>query len=185
MTTDIVCTPEEVYDFWFVRCGRNEWFKSTADLDEEIRARFRATHLSLARSVTEDWRSSPESRLAAVIVLDQFPRNIYRATPLAFSTDGLALREAKMALAVGADQAVEGIHKTFFYMPFEHSEDLVEQDRSVALFTALGDEEFRDYALRHRQVIATYGRFPHRNGIVGRESSEAELAYLALPGSGF
>jgi len=90
-----------------------------------------------------------------------------------------------MALAVGADHALEGIQRTFFYMPFEHAEDLVEQDRSVVLFTALGDEEFRDYALRHRDVIATYGRFPHRNAIVGRESSEAELAYLALPGSGF
>jgi uncharacterized protein (DUF924 family) len=185
MNTDIVCTPDEVYDFWFVRCSRKEWFGSTAELDEEIRARFRATHLSLARSVTEEWRSTPESRLAAVIVLDQFPRNNYRATPLAFSTDGLALREPKMALSVGSDHAVEGIRRTFFYMPFEHAEDLVEQDRSVVLFTALGDEEFRDYALRHRDVIATYGRFPHRNAIVGRESSEAELAYLALPGSGF
>lgn len=185
MNTDIVCTPDEVYDFWFVRCSRKEWFSSTAELDEEIRARFRATHLSLARSVTEDWRSSPESRLAAVIVLDQFPRNIYRATPLAFATDGLALREAKLALTVGADRSLEGIKRTFLYMPFEHAEDLVEQDRSVALFAALGDEEFHDYALRHRAVIATYGRFPHRNGIVGRQSSEAELAYLARPGAGF
>lgn len=185
MSTDIVCTPEEVHDFWFVRCSRKEWFSSSVELDEEIRARFRATHLSLARSVTEEWRSSPESRLAAIIVLDQFPRNIYRATPLAFATDGLALREAKMALTVGADQAAEGILRTFFYMPFEHAEDLVEQDRSVALFAALGDEEFHDYALRHRAVIAAYGRFPHRNSIVGRESSDAELAYLAQPGSGF
>src|SRR4051812_28882296 len=109
MNTDSVCTPGEVYDFWFVRCSRKEWFSSTAELDEEIRARFRATHLSLALEVTEEWRSSPGSRLAAVIVLDQFPRNIYRATPLAFATDGLALREAKLALANGADQSVEGI----------------------------------------------------------------------------
>ena len=185
MNTDIICAPGEVYDFWFVRCSREQWFNSTAELDEEIRARFRATHLSLARSVTEEWRSSPENMLAAVIVLAQFPRNIYRGTPLAFSTDGLALREAKMALAAGADQAVESIRRAFFYMPFEHAEDLVEQDRSVVLFTALGDEEFRDYAVRHRDVIATYGRFPHRNAIVGRQSSDAELAYLALPGSGF
>jgi uncharacterized protein (DUF924 family) len=185
MNTDIVCTPSEVHDFWFVRCSRKDWFSSSAELDAEIRTRFAATHLALARNVPEEWRASPENRLAAVIVLDQFARNIYRATPLAFATDGLALREAKMALAAGADQAVEPIRRTFFYMPFEHAEDLAEQDRSVALFTALGDEEFHDYALRHRQVIATYGRFPHRNAIIGRESSEAERAYLALPGAGF
>ena len=185
MNTDIICAPGEVYDFWFVRCSREQWFNSTAELDEEIRARFRATHLSLARSVTEEWRSSPENMLAAVIVLDQFPRNIYRGTPLAFSTDGLALREAKMALAVGADQAIEGIRRIFFYMPFEHAEDLAEQDRAVALFRSLGLEEQIDYALRHRAVIAEYGHFPHRNVFLGRTSTEAEKDYLAQPDAGF
>jgi uncharacterized protein (DUF924 family) len=185
MNKDGVCTPDEVHEFWFVRCGRKEWFSKDIELDIEIRTRFAATHLSLARDVGEEWRASPEGRLAAIIVLDQFPRNIYRATPLAFATDGLALREAKLAVAAGADQAVEGIRRTFFYMPFEHSEDMAEQDRSVALFAALGDEEYHDYAIRHREVIATYGRFPHRNAIIGRPSSEAELGYLSRPGSGF
>ena len=185
MELGYVCTPQEVFDFWFEECGRDQWFATTAELDRDIRHRFRDTHLALSRGVTEEWRATPNSRLAAVIVLDQFPRNIYRATPLAFATDGLALREAKLALEAGADMKVSPECRTFFYMPFEHCEDLEEQERAVALFRALGDEEYIDYALRHRDVIAAYGRFPHRNAIVGRQSSAAELKYLAQPGAGF
>jgi len=180
-----ICTPDEVLRFWLEECGRDMWFRSSLALDEQIMARFRDTHLMLAGGGVETWRATPEQRLAAIIVLDQFPRNIYRATPLAFATDGLALREAKLAIEAGADQAIAAAHRCFFYMPFEHSEVLAEQDRSVALFEALGDAEYADYARRHREVIVTYGRFPHRNAIVGRSSSEAELAYLAQPGSGF
>lgn len=185
MEPGYVCTPQEVFDFWFVECGRDQWFVASPDLDRDIRKRFRDTHLALSRDVTEEWRSTPENRIAAVIVLDQFPRNIYRATPLAFATDGLALREAKLALEAGADRQVSAECRTFFYLPFEHCEDLDEQDRAVALFRTLGDEEYIDYALRHREVIAAYGRFPHRNAIVGRKSTAAELEYLAQPGAGF
>ena len=131
------------------------------------------------------WRASPENRLAAVIVLDQFPRNIYRNTPLAFATDGLALGEAKLAIDARAVELVRAECRTFFYMPFEHAEDPLEQERSVALFRELGDKEYADYAIRHRDVIAAYGRFPHRNAILGRVSSAAELDYLAKPGAGF
>ncbi|MDC9833610.1 DUF924 family protein [Rhizobium binxianense] len=183
MTT--IRRPGEVYDFWFVRCGRELWFRATPELDAEIRANFRDTHLALAAGVENEWRADPASRLAAMIVLDQFPRNIYRGTPLAVATDGLALREAKLALAAGADKAVEAACRTFFYMPFEHAEDLDEQERSVALFTALGDEEYLDYAIRHRDVIAAYGRFPHRNAMLGRESTAAERDYLSRPDAGF
>jgi uncharacterized protein (DUF924 family) len=177
--------PEEVYRFWVEECERAQWFTATPAFDREIRERFGDTHLMLAGGVDETWRADARSRLAAVIVLDQFPRNIYRGTPLAFATDGLALREAKLALAAGADAKVESSCRCFFYLPFEHAEDLAEQDRSVALFSALGDAEFTDYAIRHRDVIAAYGRFPHRNAILGRESTEAELEYLAKPGAGF
>ncbi|ARO30598.1 hypothetical protein NXC14_CH02674 [Rhizobium sp. NXC14] len=183
MTT--IRTPREVYDFWFVRCGRDLWFRPPRELDVEIRDVFRDTHLALAAGVGDEWRAGPVSRLAAVVVLDQFPRNIYRGTGLAVATDGLALREAKLALAAGADQAVEHACRTFFYLPFEHAENLDEQDRSVALFTALGDEEYLDYAIRHREVIAAYGRFPHRNAMLGRESTAAELDYLSKPDAGF
>jgi uncharacterized protein (DUF924 family) len=185
MKLGYVCTPQEVFDFWFEECGRDQWFKATTELDRDIRKRFRDTHLALSRDVSEEWRATPHSRLAAVIVLDQFPRNIYRTTPLAFATDGLALREAKLAVEAGADQQVSPECRTFFYMPFEHCEDLAEQDRAVALFRALGDEEYIDYALRHHKVIAAHGRFPHRNAIVGRQSTVAELEYLAQPGAGF
>ncbi|SCB56272.1 Uncharacterized conserved protein, DUF924 family [Rhizobium aethiopicum] len=178
-------TPREVYEFWFVRCGRELWFRPPPELDIEIRDVFRDTHLALAAGIGDEWRADPVSRLAAVIVLDQFPRNIYRGTGLAVATDGLALREAKLALGVGADQAVDHACRTFFYLPFEHAESLDEQERSVALFTALGDEEYLDYAVRHREVIAAYGRFPHRNAMLGRESTAAELDYLAKPGAGF
>ncbi|MBX5125721.1 DUF924 domain-containing protein [Rhizobium lentis] len=178
-------TPREVYDFWFVRCGRELWFRPTPELDIEIRDVFRDTHLALAAGVGDEWRADPLCRLAAVIVLDQFPRNIYRSTPLAFATDGLALREAKLALAAGSDQAVEIACRTFFYLPFEHAEDLGEQERSVALFSALGDAEYLDYAIRHRDVIAAYGRFPHRNAIVGRASTAEERDYLSRPNAGF
>ncbi|WP_454849792.1 DUF924 family protein [Rhizobium binxianense] len=180
-----ICTPEDVYRFWVEECERAQWFSSTPDFDGEIAERFADTHLMLARGVGGAWRADARSRLAAVIVLDQFPRNIYRGTPLAFATDGLALREAKLALAAGADGQVESLCRCFFYLPFEHAEDIAEQERSVALFGVLGDAEFTDYAVRHRDVIAAYGRFPHRNAILGRESTPAELEYLAKPGAGF
>ncbi|MDE1992119.1 MAG: DUF924 domain-containing protein [Rhizobiaceae bacterium] len=181
----IACTPQEVLSFWFEECTNEDWFRSTVMLDDEMRRRFRDTHLALAAEVPDSWRATAESRLAAVIVLDQFARNIYRATPLAFATDGLALREAKAALEVGADRKVSDEQRIFFYMPFEHSEDLAEQDRAVALFQSLRLEEQIDYAIRHRQVIAEFGRFPHRNAMLGRPSTEAEKEYLAQPGAGF
>ena len=181
----IVCTPEEVLSFWFEECTSEDWFRSTVTLDEEMRRRFRDTHLALAAGVPDLWRMTPESRLAAVIVLDQFARNIYRGTPLAFATDGLALQEAKEALEVGADQGMPAERRIFLYMPFEHAEDLAEQDRAVALFRSLGLEEQIDYALRHRAVIAEYGHFPHRNVFLGRTSTEAEKDYLAQPDAGF
>jgi uncharacterized protein (DUF924 family) len=180
-----ICTPEEVLDFWFERCAREDWFNVSAALDEEMRRRFRDTHLTLAGGVLGTWRATPENQLATIIVLDQFPRNIYRGTALAFATDGLALQEAKLALNTGADQAVARERRCFFYLPFEHAESLIEQEKAVEFFQALGDEEYIDFAIRHRATIATYGRFPHRNALLGRVSTEAERDYLAQPGAGF
>lgn len=178
-------TPEQVLSFWFDALKPEEWFRCPAEIDAEIRRRFTATHLRLATHVDEVWRVSPESRLAAIIVLDQFPRNIYRGTPLAFATDELARNEARTAVDAGMDAAVEPERRCFFYLPFEHSEALADQERSVALFTALGHAEYLDYAIRHRNVIARYGRFPHRNPILGRFSTHDEEAYLAAEGAGF
>jgi uncharacterized protein (DUF924 family) len=180
-----ICTPEEVYAFWFEKCSRKDWFDGSAELDSEIKSQFRDTHLALAAVPTEEWRASPHSRLASIVVLDQFPRNIYRGTALAFATDGLALAEVELALEAGDDKRVPKEFRIFFYLPFEHAENLGQQDRSVALFTELGDVEYLDYAQRHRGVIASYGRFPHRNEVLGRTSTEAEQRYLAEPGAGF
>ncbi|WP_417411501.1 DUF924 family protein [Hoeflea sp.] len=178
-------TPETVLDFWFSELTPKDWFVKSDDLDRRITERFSGLHLALSREIGEAWRATPEARLALVIVLDQFPRNIYRGTPLAFATDGLALKEAKAALAVGADKAIGEDRRFFFYMPFEHAEDIGEQDRSVALFEALGNANYLDYANQHHDIIERYGRFPHRNPILGRSSTPEEKAYLAEPGAGF
>ena len=178
-------TPETVLDFWFKDLTPKQWFVKDADLDRKITERFSALHLALSRTVPPEWRASAEARLALVIVLDQFPRNMYRGSPLSFATDSLALNAAKAALAVGADAAVGGERQIFFYMPFEHAESQTEQDRAVALFEAFGDETYLDYARQHQDIIQRFGRFPHRNAILGRTSTPEEEAYLAEPGAGF
>jgi uncharacterized protein (DUF924 family) len=180
-----LCTPAEILSFWFEELRPEHWFKPPPGLDEQCRRRFLATHLSLARGVASLWRETPVNRLAALIVLDQLPRNIYRATPMAFATDGLALNEAKLAIAEGADLAVSPDRRCFFYMPFEHSEHLPDQVLSVKLFTELADPYHLDFAIRHHEVIRLFGRFPHRNAILGRVSTSAEEVYLSQPDAGF
>ncbi|MBU2486436.1 MAG: DUF924 domain-containing protein [Alphaproteobacteria bacterium] len=178
-------TPETVLDFWFNDLTPKDWFVKNEELDRRIAERFSGLHLALSRDISDEWRATPEARLALIVVFDQFPRNIYRGSPLAFATDGLALKEAKAALAVGADKSVDESRRAFFYMPFEHSEDIGEQERCVALFEALGNENYLDYANQHLDIIKRYGRFPHRNPILGRVSTPEEKAYLAEPGAGF
>jgi uncharacterized protein (DUF924 family) len=185
MNDRAIKTPQEVVGFWCETLTSKDWWQSTPALDAKVEEMFSATHLALSREVTAEWRQTPEARLAALIVLDQFPRNMYRASPLAFATDWIARREARLALEAGADRHVAYARRHFFYMPFEHSEDLADQDLSVRLFEALEDEMYLDYAVRHRDVIARYGRFPHRNAFLGRVSTPEEEAYLAEPGAGF
>jgi Uncharacterized protein conserved in bacteria len=175
----------EVYAFWFKNLTRKDWFVKNEALDETLRTRFLDTHLSLARGEIEPWRKKPQDWLSAIVVLDQFSRNMFRGTPLAFAADWIALREARLAVEAGADQQVSPDERAFFYLPFEHSEDLADQDLCVELFAKLGDAEYLDYAERHRAVIKEFGRFPHRNAILGRELTNAELDYLAKPGAGF
>ena len=185
MGGDGIRGPDEVIGYWCETLTPEDWWQGTPELDAAVRERFAATHLALSREVTAAWRESPRARLAAIIVLDQFPRNMYRASPMAFASDWIALREARLALEAGADGQVEHGLRHFLYMPFEHSENLADQDLSVKLFKALGDETYLDYAERHRAVIAEYGRFPHRNPFLGRASTPKEEAYLAEPGAGF
>lgn len=176
---------EKVLAFWFEELGEKGWFDPPAGLDDTIRNRFAGLHLEMARGDLSAFHSSPRHRLATIIVLDQFPRNMYRATPLAFSTDWLALREAKLMVDAGLDRELDVHSRCFSYLPFEHAESIVEQDRCVELFSDLGDVNYLNYAERHREVIRQFGRFPHRNAFVGRQSTKAELDYLSQPGSGF
>ncbi|MDK1388300.1 DUF924 family protein [Sinorhizobium sp. 8-89] len=180
-----ICTPEEVLKFWFTELSYEQWFTPSEELDRHCVQRFQASHLALSRKLDDIWRETPRNWLAAIILFDQLPRNMYRGSPLAFATDCLALREANLAIGASADLAVSKELRAFFYMPFEHSENLADQTMAVKLFTELGDADYLDYAIRHRQVIEQFGRFPHRNAILGRTSTPAEEAYLAEPGAGF
>jgi uncharacterized protein (DUF924 family) len=187
---------EQVLAFWFGTQGdawfgkqRREWFRKDAAFDAEIRSRFGALHEALARGEHEEWLLSARGALAYVIVLDQFSRNLFRDDPRAFAHDALARRASGLAIERDFDGAASPIERGFFYLPFIHSEDLGDQDQGVALFDALADGDPTnvnlDYARKHRAIIARFGRFPHRNRVLGRESTAEEVSFLAQPGSGF
>jgi uncharacterized protein (DUF924 family) len=177
----------EVLRFWFgegAEYGKahKRWFEKSPAFDAEVRSRFLRVHESLARF--NDWLDSPGACLARIIVLDQFPRNMFRGTPRAFETDGLALAAARHAIAGGYDRDWLRVEKIFAYLPFEHSEALADQQRACELMRPLGEEQY-DYALRHKAIIERFGRFPHRNAILGRASTAEEIEFLQQPGSGF
>lgn len=176
---------DEVLSFWFSRRVEPLWFRSDPALDAEIRGRFGGLVAAAGAGERDGWLATPTGALALVILLDQFPRNIYRGTPAAFAADAKARVVADRALALGHDRQVEPARRMFFYLPFEHSEQLADQERSLALFTALGDAELLDYAVRHHDIIARFGRFPHRNAVLGRPSTAEERAFLTQPGSAF
>ena len=184
-------TPQDVLAFWFADgpgVRREVWFKRTDAFDAACGG-FRAVLADALRGDLNHWSSTPHGALALVIVLDQFPRNIHRGTPQAFCGDAAALAIAEAAISGGFDRALLPVERVFLYLPFEHSEDAADQDRSVALFESMAGEPNMaltiDYAHRHRDVIRRFGRFPHRNPILGRTNSAAEDAYLAEPGAGF
>ncbi|HEX6377069.1 MAG TPA: DUF924 family protein [Allosphingosinicella sp.] len=166
---------EELLAFWF---GLDEprWWKADPALDAEIRDRFQALWEKERENVPEAFLASARDALAAVILFDQLPRNMFRGHADQFSTDPLALAVAKGAVGRRFDEALSPAERGFLYMPFQHSENLDDQDRSLALFTALGDDYQLGYARRHRDVIARFGRFPHRNAILGRTPRPAETA---------
>ncbi|MBI5108389.1 MAG: DUF924 domain-containing protein [Rhodocyclales bacterium] len=182
-----------VLDFWFRPAGgyRPEWFRKDETFDAAIRVRF-AADVDAALAGTQPAAVSAEDHLARIVVLDQFTRNIFRGTPRAFAGDAEALRLATALVANGDDKNLDPWQRWFAYLPFEHSESPIEQERSVALFAALAREQQQDafdnplvYAERHRDVIARFGRFPHRNGILNRASTAEEIEFLKQPGSSF
>lgn len=175
----------DVLAFWFEELDRAAWFKKSDETDREIIERFRPVYEQVLSTDEPNLTGDARTALAAIVVLDQFPRNMFRGRPQAFASDAKALRLAKAAVAKGFDGGLSVNERLFMYLPFEHSEDMADQDRSVALTGALGDAELTRYAVAHRDVIARFGRFPHRNTILGRISTPEEQAYLAQPGSGF
>lgn len=174
---------EDVVGFWR-EAGMQAWFNGGDAFDRECEARFLAAHLAAARRGHEDWLGTTDGALALLLLLDQIPRNVFRGSGHAFATDGLARHYADRAIAASHDQAVEPALRAFFYLPFEHSEDIADQRRSVALFEGPGVELYTRYAIEHLQVIERFGRFPHRNRALGRTSTAEEQAWLDA-GGGF
>jgi len=168
----------DVLHFWFDELTEKDWFGGGPDLDARIKERFAATHAAVAGGETFAWRATAEGRLAEVLVLDQFSRNIFRGTGKAFAFDAIALVLAQEAVARGADQELQGPRRTFLYMPYMHSESLVVHEEAMRLFTALGDENVMKYERAHLAVIRQFGRYPRRNAPLGRESTPEELDYM-------
>ena len=176
---------DEVLAFWFDELTPDDWFGGGDEVDDRIRGRFLALHEALRDGVPESWRATARGMLAAVIALDQFPRNMYRGDAQAFAADPMALALATEGIELGLDQAMSKDERKFFYLPFEHSEDPAVQARSVELFASLDDEDTLGYAVRHQEIIDRFGRFPHRNEVLGRESTPEEIEFLKEPDSSF
>ncbi|MBB3140286.1 DUF924 family protein [Halomonas organivorans] len=176
---------QRVLDFWFGELTPAQWFRKDAGLDDEIRRRFGATLEAARRGELWTWRRSAKGRLAEVIVLDQFSRNIHRNSAEAFAADSLALVLAQEAVLAGLDDALDDAERAFLYMPYMHSESLVVHDEALRLFSRPGLGENLRFEHRHRDILMRFGRYPHRNALLGRASSEEELAFLEGPGSSF
>jgi len=182
---------DAILTFWFGDSNaehygqdRAAWFTKDPAFDAEIKNRFERVIEAAARGQLDMMAQSPEGAVALVVVLDQFPRNVYRDAARAFEYDTHALRIATQALEQGFDQQVIAVMRKFLYLPFEHSENLADQERAVELFAALGEKDL-DWAQKHHAIIARFGRFPHRNGVLGRINTPEEKVFLTQPGSSF
>lgn len=170
-------TPQAVLAFWR-EAGPKKWFTKSASFDRRIRARFLPTYRAAAAGALSHWEHKPDAALALAIVLDQFPRNMFRASARAFAADPLARQVARRAIARGYDRRVRKGERQFFYLPFEHSESMPDQERCVALFRATGNAELLKWAKLHADIIRKFGRFPHRNAALGRATTKEEKAFL-------
>jgi uncharacterized protein (DUF924 family) len=169
---------EQVIRYWFEELKPADWFRKNTLVDDTIRARFAILHDEVAQLPTDELARA-RACLAAVIVLDQFSRNMFRGSPRAFATDARALSISQRAIAAGLDRELDRQQRWFLYMPFQHSEDRAVQVRSIELFTQLGDPDNLSYAQRHKEIIDRFGRFPHRNEVLGRASTPEELEFIA------
>jgi uncharacterized protein (DUF924 family) len=178
----MIASPDAVLAFWR-EAGSERWFKKDTAFDDDIRQRFLETYEAAATNRLADWEATPDGALALTIVLDQFPRNMFRGSARAFAADPLARAVADRALARGFDHKVDAVGRQFFYLPFEHSEMLADQERCCTLFGAIGNADLLKWAEQHADIIRRFGRFPHRNAVLGRATSPEEQAFL--DGGGF
>lgn len=176
---------DQVLDFWFVALQPRDWFRRADEVDARIRQQFADVHRAAAAGELFAWRQSAEGRLAEILLLDQFSRNLYRDDPRAFACDTTALVLAQEAMTAGAEAALTSDQRVFLYMPFMHSESRVIQRQSLRLYGALGKAENLDFARRHADIIERFGRYPHRNSVLGRHSTPQEQEFLRQPGSSF
>ena len=171
--------PADILEFWFSTPMNQHWFSSTESIDQQIRDQFEALWKSAANGELDEWKSTPEGCLALCIVLDQFPLNMYREDGRRYSTEQMAVEVCLYAVMKSFDQQLTDTQKAFLYMPLMHSESIEHQDTSVALFDAAGLEENLKFAEHHREIVQRFGRFPHRNQALGRESTQEEIEWLA------
>ena len=176
-------TPEDINRFWLEEVGEKGWYERSDALDAQIRDRYMASW-QLAERLIADWAATPEGALASLILTNQFPRNMFRDDPRAFATDDLARKIANDAIAAGHDLRIDPPARQFFYLPFEHSEDMTEQDRAVELFTEFMPGENQRHAELHRDTIAKFGRFPWRNAALGRTPTDQETQVMQAGGYG-
>lgn len=176
---------QDILHFWFEELTPKQHFVKDAALDDVIRNRFGLALEAATRCELWAWRTTPQGRLAEILVLDQFSRNVFRDTPRAFAQDGLALVLAQELVASGQDRSLPPAQRRFVYMPYMHSESGLIHTQAVELFSQPGLEDNLDFELRHQAIITRFGRYPHRNAALGRPSSAAELAFLNEPGSSF
>jgi len=174
-----------IISFWFNEIDSSKWWKKDQEFDSLIASRFGDVHEQASHCEFYDWRSSALGRLAEVIVLDQFSRNMYRDSPLSFAQDSLALALAQEAIRAGADQELTPVERSFLYMPFMHSESQAIHEQAVELYKNNGIESNYEFELKHKVIIDRFGRYPHRNEILGRKSSVEEIEFLKTPGSSF
>ena len=176
---------QEILKFWFEELEPKQWWVKDFELDQLIIARFSEIHDRAARCEFAGWRKNASGRLAEIIVLDQFSRNMFRGSPFSFAYDNLALALSQEAISAGADQLLSPVERNFIYMPFMHSESLQIHEEAVELFRRNGQQGNFEYELKHKAIIERFGRYPHRNEVLGRASTEAELEFLQQPGSSF
>lgn len=179
------CSADDVLDYWFNTLSAKHWFKKSAKIDAEIRDRFEAVYWQATRGELSPWRDSDRGRLAEIIVLDQFSRNMFRDQAQAFAFDPLAVILSQEAIRAGADQSLSDDEKAFLYMPLMHSESLIVHEQAMEVFDQPGLEKNFRYEKAHLRIVEQFGRYPHRNEVLGRESTDEELEFLKQPGSSF